>query len=263
MKKYHNLKGAVVTAFQLTSDVLRQPSLLPSLDGFVRPVVSSNNSRVRYISEENKSHVLSACLGQWVIKQPNGALQVVEDSHFRETYKVVDSRVRPESKSTLKYYYQIKNGVVDESKRFLIGTVLESDFTGDHPNPDPNPNHFPSLRYVLDREKVYVDSTGEVAKVGDTIIFDEKLCQFFVVDYRTADIKFDDVWQECEDQEQVETIGFKPSENNHDNALNFEIALRNAIQQHLGQGLTVTEAIGTLQLCQMDIFHQFTKANNG
>ncbi len=44
------------------------------------------------------------------------------------------------------------------------------------------------------------------------------------------------------------------------NALDFEMALRQLIAEYMPNGLTVTEAVGTLNLCAMDIYYQFAKA---
>ena len=41
------------------------------------------------------------------------------------------------------------------------------------------------------------------------------------------------------------------------NALEFELAIKQVIAEQMAEGLTVTEAVGTLQLCSMDIANQF------
>ena len=41
------------------------------------------------------------------------------------------------------------------------------------------------------------------------------------------------------------------------NALEFEMAIHKTIAEQMAKGLTVTEAVGTLQLCSMDIADQF------
>ena len=56
-------------------------------------------------------------------------------------------------------------------------------------------------------------------------------------------------------------MGFRPIELQpeapHNNALEFEMAIKQTIAEQMAKGLTVTEAVGTLQLCSMDIANQF------